>query len=94
MPKKTLEDPDYRRFAWRRYRSLMRWMTLIAAMSAAAALAVFYVAEGSLALHFAVAVALSVFFSIVLAAALMGLVFMSSGTGHDEVAGEQFEPLL
>ncbi len=87
----SLEDPAYRRFAWRRYRRLLWWMTGVAILSALAALLVLALAEGALPLHFAIAVGLSVFFSVLLAAALMGLVFLSSGTGHDETAGERFE---
>ena len=35
-------------------------------------------------IHFYIAVALGVGFTMLLTSALMGLVFLSSGTGHDE----------
>jgi hypothetical protein len=37
--------------------------------------------------------ALGIFFSVLLAAALMGLVFLSSGSGHDEAINDPFEDL-
>ncbi len=87
----TLNDPDYCRFAWRRYRRLLGWMTMVAAVSAMIALIVLYLAEGGLPLHFGIAVTLAVFFTVLLTAALMGLVFLSSGTGHDETVVEPLD---
>ena len=82
--KPDLSDPDYARFAWRRYRRLMLWMTLAALGTAIAALTILWVTRGPLPLVFLIFTAGGVFFSVLLAAALMGLVFLSSGTGHDE----------
>lgn len=86
MPERRpdLSDPDYARFAWRRYRRLMGWMTLASLLTTAAALAILWVTRGPLPLLFVIFTAGGIFFSVVLAAALMGLVFLSSGTGHDE----------
>ncbi len=82
--REPLDDPAYAAFAWGRYRRLMAWMTLVAAIAAGVALAVLWRALGPLPIHMAIATVLGVGASVMMAAALMGLVFLSSGTGHDE----------
>lgn len=79
-----LSDPDYARFVWGRYRRMMAWMTLAALATTIGALALLWLIRGPLPLLFVIFTAGGVFFSVLLAAALMGLVFLSSGTGHDE----------
>lgn len=91
MPRHSLEDPGYRAFAWGRYWRVMRAMTLLALAAVPVSLGLLYLADGALPLHLGIAVGLAVFFSIVLGAALMGLVFLSSGSGHDEAVNEPFE---
>ena len=83
-PKPDLSDPDYARFAWRRYRRLMAWMALAALAATGTALTILWRMRGPLPIPFLIFTAGGVFFSVLLAAALMGLVFLSSGTGHDE----------
>lgn len=82
----TLDDADYARFAWKRYLRIMRWMALAALLAVAGALAWLHWFGGGLSLHIAIATALGVGFTVLIGAALMGLVFLSSGTGHDEEA--------
>jgi hypothetical protein len=41
-------------------------------------------------IHFFIATAGAIFGAIMLTAALMGLVFLSSGSGHDEAIDEPF----
>ena len=79
-----LDDPDYARFAWARYRRLMAWMTLASATAVVVGLGALYLAIGAMPLLGTIFAAGGIFFSVLLAAALMGLVFLSSGTGHDE----------
>ncbi len=83
-PKTGLSDPDYAAFAWARYRRLMRWMTLAAAVAVALALVYLKWSVGSLPWQMVLATVAGVGFSVMLGAALMGLVFLSAGTGHDE----------
>ena len=83
-PPAGLDDPDYAAFAWRRYRRLLAWMGLVAVITAAGAVGILEWQVGPLPIHVAIATALGVGFTILMAAALMGLVFLSSGTGHDE----------
>lgn len=48
------------------------------------ALGALYLLGALVSIHFVIATVLGVGFAIMLMAALMGLVFLSSGTGHDE----------
>ena len=48
------------------------------------ALSVLYRSNGMVSVHLYIATALGIGFTMLLASALMGLVFLSSGTGHDE----------
>jgi hypothetical protein len=82
-PISPLDDPDYAAFAWARYRRILRWMTLVAALAAVAAILILWRKLGWMQIHVAIATFLGVFFTILLGAALMGLMFLSSGSGHD-----------
>jgi hypothetical protein len=93
MPPKVsqLDDPAYSAFAWGRYRKLMRWMTLASAVSVALALLFLKWQLGSIPWTMALFTALGVFASVLLGAALMGLVFLSSGSGHDNSIADPLE---
>ena len=69
----------------------MKGMGLLASVIVAATLVGFYWYHGFLSLHFFIAVALGIGLTIMLTAALMGLLFLSSGTGHDESVAEPDE---
>jgi len=82
--KPGLDDPDYAAFAWGRYRRIMLWMalaSLAAGIIAAVGLNYYYGPLGLIAILAAIG---GIGGSVLMAAALMGLVFLSSGTGHDE----------
>ncbi len=79
-----LDDPQYAKFAWGRYWRLMRWMFGFTLIVTALALGAFYWQNGFVSVHFYIATAGAIIASLMLAASLMGLVFLSSGTGHDE----------
>ena len=79
-----LSDPHYARFAWARYWRLMRWMGLVALLCVGAALWILHATYGPMPIHMILATILGVGLSVLLCAALMGLVFLSSGSGHDE----------
>lgn len=91
MTKHSLDDPGYRAFAWARYWRLLRGMTVFALIAVPVSLGILYAVGGPMPLHMGVAVGLAVFFSLLMGAALMGLVFLSSGSGHDEQVNERFE---
>jgi hypothetical protein len=83
-----LDDPGTSAHAWARYRRLMKWMGGFTLTVIVIALGTFYWFQGFVSIHFYIATALGIGFAVMLMAALMGLVFMSSGTGHDESIGD------
>ena len=82
--RRNLEDPEYAAFAWGRFKRILKWMVLVALLACAAAELALYWSLGELNFVTASATFLGVFFTIMLTAALMGLMFLSSGSGHDE----------
>jgi hypothetical protein len=84
----ALDDPDYAAFAWARYKKLMLWMVLASCAATLLGLGGLYLIIGTIPLHMMIATGLGVFVSVLLAAALMGLVFLSAGSGHDDAIGE------
>lgn len=87
-----LDDPEQAAFAWARYRRLMRLMMGITVGTVIIALAVIYTQVDEVSPHFFIATALGIGFSMLLMSALMGLVFLSSGTGHDEAVNNELPP--
>ena len=79
-----LDDPGIAAHAWARYKRLMRWMFGFTGVVVAVSLTAVYVKIGPTSIHLYIATALGVGFAVLLMSALMGLVFLSSGTGHDE----------
>jgi len=69
----------------------MRWMGLFTLAVIAIALFGLSRLEGAVPIHFYIATALGIGGAIMLMAALMGLVFLSSGTGHDGAIGDRRE---
>jgi hypothetical protein len=86
-----LDDPKKAAHAWARYRRLMRGMFLFTIAVVILALAAIYNQMGMVSIHFFIATALGIGFAMLLMAALMGLVFLSSGTGHDESVSDPLE---
>lgn len=83
IPTSPLDDPETAAYAWARYRRLMRWMMLVTVTMVIGALTMLYRSNGMVSIHFYIATALGIGFAMLLMSALMGLVFLSSGTGHD-----------
>lgn len=79
-----LDDPLNASIAWSRYWRLMRWMSLLTLLCVAVALGILFYLHGLVSIHMYIAAAGGVAFALLLTSALMGLVFLSSGTGHDE----------
>ena len=82
--KSPLDDPHNSAFAWARFRRILRYLGLLALAVIGIAFALIYWSGDPVSYHFYIAVALGFGFTIMLTGALMGLVFLSSGTGHDE----------
>lgn len=86
-----LADPAYAAFAWARYRRIMRWMLLFAVIAVAAALFYLSASGAPLTPHLVIATIAGVGCTILLGTALMGLAFLSSGSGHDADAATHEE---
>ncbi|MFN3459062.1 MAG: hypothetical protein ACK4Z8_15910 [Novosphingobium sp.] len=66
-------------------------MALFSTAVVGVVLYVLYLQIGLVSIHLFIASALGVWLTIMLMAALMGLVFLSSGTGHDESIEDRLE---
>ena len=87
-----LDDRDTSNVAWGRYRRLMKGMALVSFGAVVLALGwLRYTIGDQLTIHMIIATAAGVGLSVMLGAALMGLVFLSSGSGHDEAIEDPFE---
>ncbi|WP_428678420.1 hypothetical protein [Sphingopyxis sp.] len=87
-----LDDRTTSEIAWARYRRLMRGMALVSLAAVIIALAwLRYTLGDQFSIHMVIATAAGVGLSVMLGAALMGLVFLSSGSGHDESIEDPFE---
>jgi hypothetical protein len=69
------ETPAISPIALARYKRLMKWMVALSFATAAGGLLVMKIVLGTVPLHMAIATTLGVFFAVLLAATLMGLVF-------------------
>ncbi|MEL7690198.1 hypothetical protein [Citromicrobium bathyomarinum] len=83
-PKSPLDDPEKAAFAWARYKRIMRFMFALTVLVVGGAMVAIFWSEAEVSPHFFIAVALGIGMTMLLASALMGLVFLSNGTGHDE----------
>jgi hypothetical protein len=79
-----LDDPEQAAFAWARYRRLMMWMGLAALLTAIASVIGLEYFYGPLTWVAVLAAIGGIGGSVLMASALMGLVFLSAGTGHDD----------
>lgn len=93
MSKKSpLDDPQQAAFAWARFRRIMRFMFLLTVGVVAISLALLWkFGTEDVSIHYYIAAALGIGFTMLMASALMGLVFLSSGTGHDEAIDDRIE---
>lgn len=91
IPRSPLDDPGNAAFAWARYRRLMRWMGGVTLAVVLVCLAILYRSDGFVSIHLFIAAGLGIGAAMMLMAALMGLVFLSNGTGHDDSIVDPFE---
>lgn len=89
-PRSPLDDPENAAFAWARYRWLMKLMFGLTSVTVLLAMVFLYWRNGMVSIHLYIATGLGVTAAMMLMAALMGLVFLSSGTGHDEAVDDRF----
>ena len=79
-----LDDPTSAAFAWARWKRMMKLMGAVTGVTVVAILVYLWFAGPAMSIHFYIATGLGVTASMLLMGALMGLVFMSNGTGHDD----------
>jgi uncharacterized membrane protein YbhN (UPF0104 family) len=79
-----LDDQTTSAHAWARYRRILLGMAAFTVLVLIVALVALYLSGALVSIHFVIATVLGVSITMMLMAALMGLVFLSSGTGHDE----------
>ncbi len=88
-----LDDPHNAAFAWARFRRLMRLMMGITLATVIIAVMVIYEQVDEVSPHVFIATALGIGFSMLLMSTLMGLVFLSNGTGHDDAVQHDLDEL-
>jgi hypothetical protein len=71
----------------RRYHQMFRLVGLIALASAMVAVGALYLTLGEFQLHASIAMAIGIGLSVLLGGVLMGLIFVSNASGHDDRAG-------
>ncbi|MBV7265577.1 hypothetical protein [Erythrobacter ani] len=82
--KSPLDDPETAAHAWAQYRRVMRLLLLVTIATVVVAVGLLFAFNGAISVHFYIAAALGIAFTMLLGGGLMGLVFLSNGTGHDE----------
>src|SRR3546814_15666743 len=84
-----LDDSETATIAWARYRRLMWGMALVSLVAVVIAILYLHWSLGdAMTIHMVIATAAGVGLSVLLGAALMVLVFLSTGSGHDEANAE------
>jgi hypothetical protein len=84
-----LDDPATSAHAWGRFRRQMRitaWLTLAIEI---VVLSLLYTRYGMISIHLYIGMGLAIALTMFLVSGLMGLVFLSSGTGHDQAVADQ-----
>jgi hypothetical protein len=89
VKKSPLDDPENAAHAWARYRQIMRILLSVTIATVLIAVGLLYAYNGAISVHFYIAVALGISFTMLLGGGLMGLAFLSNGTGHDESVDNQ-----
>jgi hypothetical protein len=84
MDRSPLDDPATAAHAWARFRRVFKAWSLFTLAVVVAVLGWLVASRGIESVHLYLAMAIGVGVTMELAGALMGLAFLSSGTGHDE----------
>lgn len=83
VQKSPLDDPVNAAHAWARYRQIMKLLMAVTVLTVVVALGLLFAFNGAISVHYYIAVALGISFTMLLGGGLMGLAFLSNGTGHD-----------
>ena len=77
--------------AWLRYKQLMRWMAVVSLVAALLAIIYLKATIGEIPIHMYIATVAGVSLTVLLGTALMGLVYFSNNSGHDDAANSRDE---
>jgi hypothetical protein len=91
IPESPLDDPRNAAHAWARYARLMRRTGLATVVAVLLAMGGIYLWFGWVSIHVYLATALALLLIIPTTVGLMGLMFLSSGTGHDQAIANPLE---
>jgi hypothetical protein len=86
IPRRGKTDYARAAAAWERYKRMMRWMVALAAAVAGLSLLYLKASGAPLPLHLVVATIAGVGLMVLIGTGLMGLIFLSHRSGHDEDA--------
>ena len=86
-----LDDPACARQAWAHYRRMMRWAGELALGLIGIVWVILWHEFALISIHLYIASALGIGFTVMMTAALMGLVFVSHSSGHDDAIGDPLE---
>lgn len=89
MTRSPLENPEIAAIAWSRYKRLLKRWGLVTLVVCAVAIVYLAFEFGLPSIHLYIATVLGIAGVIMLTVALMALLFLSSGTGHDESIDER-----
>jgi len=86
-----LDDPQQAKRAWAHYRRMLRWTAELALGLIGVVWVLLYHEFGLVSIHLYIASALGVGVMVMLFGALMGLVFVSHNSGHDDAIDDPFD---
>ena len=86
IPRTRKTDYERAAVAWERYKRMMRRMVLLAAATVGLSLLYLKRSGAPMPLHLVVATMAGIGLIVLLGTGLMGLIFLSNRTGHDEDA--------
>jgi len=87
IPHSRAGDFERAALAWARYRRMMKWMALFALVCVLLSLIYLKSFGDPVPVHMVIATVAGVGLTVLVGTGLMGLVFLSNRSGHDEQAG-------
>jgi hypothetical protein len=86
VPRRRHADYERAAVAWARYKRMMKWMVAVAALTVGLSLLYLQQSGAPMPLHLVVATIAGVGLTVLVGTGLMGLVFLSNRSGHDDEA--------
>ncbi len=87
VPHPRADDFERAAVAWARYKRTMKWMAVVAAVTALLSLIYLKSFGDPVPIHMVIATIAGVGLTVLVGTGLMGLVFLSNRSGHDDDAG-------